>query len=59
MSLKKIRNGPSRLYQGVTVLHAAKGGEPVLVAQSSWRTINGLMLSTSRGTWAWTFRRSS
>jgi hypothetical protein len=59
MTLKKIRSGPSRLYPGLTVLHAAKGGGPVLAADASWRTVNGLMLGTNRGLWAWTFRRSS
>lgn len=59
MTLKKIRTGPSRLYPGLTVLHASKGGGPVLREQASIWTINGLMWSSDRGTWTWTFRRHS
>ena len=56
MTITKIRDSRSRLYRGLTVLHATKDGGPVLREQSSWRTINGLMLSIDRGTWCWTFR---
>lgn len=57
MSLIKIRDTRSRLYGPLTLLHAAKGGGPVLREQGSWRTVNGVMVSTERGTWCWTFRR--
>lgn len=59
MTITKIRSTRSRLYRGLTVLHAMKDGGAVLREQSSWRTVNGLMLSTDRGTWCWTFRRRS
>jgi len=59
MRVTKIRPRRSSLYGTLTVLHAAKGGGPVLRDGGSWRTVNGLLLSTGRGTWAWTFRRDS
>jgi hypothetical protein len=57
VSLTKIRDGRSRLYGPLTLLHASKTGGPVLREQGSWRTVNGVMVSTPRGTWCWTFRR--
>lgn len=65
MKTTKIKDTKSKIYPGLTVLHAAKDGGPVIrLGCERWyeklATVNGLMVSTDRwGTWCWEFRRTS
>lgn len=56
---KRARGIPRMLGDGrrVGLMHAHKGGVPVLIDESSWRTINGVYVNTKWG-WAYVlFRR--
>jgi hypothetical protein len=46
MKIEKYRR--ARIYKRFGVLHAMKGGSPVLITESSWRTVNGFFINTER-----------
>jgi hypothetical protein len=49
---------PRSIYGPFTVFHAQQGGAPVLRGESSWRTVNGLMVQHPRlGRFVFIFRR--
>jgi hypothetical protein len=46
-----------RIYRGITLLHSEKNGGPVLKGESSWKTINGLLINSPWGHVQFIFRR--
>jgi hypothetical protein len=44
----EVRRRRLSLYGPVTVMHAARGGGPVLRGEASWRTASGVLLSNRR-----------
>jgi hypothetical protein len=46
MKVEKFRK--ARIYRRFGFLHALKDGGPVLKDESSWRTVNGFFVNTSR-----------
>lgn len=47
---------PSRIYHGASLTHAVRGGGPVLEIDASWRTVNGVLVATRRGSVWFEFR---
>jgi hypothetical protein len=46
VKIEKFRK--ARIYQRAGLLHATRTGAPVLKGESSWRTVNGFFVNTSR-----------
>lgn len=46
--MKITRYKPSRIEPRIGFLHGDKGGAPVLIERSSWRTVSGFYFRTDR-----------
>jgi hypothetical protein len=46
VKIEKYRK--TRISKRAGLLHATKGGGPVLITESSWRTVNGFFINTER-----------
>lgn len=46
MKIQKLKK--ARFYKRLGLLHGDKNGAPVLIDESSWRTISGFFVNTRR-----------